>query len=236
MSSKAPPAPNYAESSREAIKADIDNLPIRYQTELEYRPKFDALDAEQAARTASALAKAQYENELAYGPKFLDQAMANLEKVDPEGIAARRKMSDIVMQDVSAGSSLTPAEAREIEQAYRGAQTARGNILSPAAAVAETIGKGQYGQQLKQQRLANLGSFISGTSPQGQFGLISQAQQGAAPFNPRTNSVIDNAGVQSAAQAIYGAKQQTYQAALSKPNPWAQGLGAAAGIAGAMMI
>jgi len=228
--------PNMTESTKEAYNAELQLLPLRYQTELQYRPKFDELDAAQAARTASALAKAQYDNELEYGPKFLDQALANLERADPEGQAARRLMAEMVTNDAKLGGALSDSELRDVEQGVRKAQAARGNVGGPANAYSEVLAKNTASNARKQQRLANLGSFLAGTSPQAQFGQVSQAQQGAAPFNPVVNSAVDMAGVRSGAQSIYGAQAQAQQAALSRPNPWAQALGAGVGILGAAMI
>lgn len=79
-----------------------------------------------------------------------------------------------------------------------------------------------------QQDMSNIGSFLSGQTPQAQFQQLSGAQQGSAPISraPAAPQANPNAGAQGAANSLTAAGQQ-YQQAAQTPNPWFTGLGMA---------
>jgi hypothetical protein len=78
-----------------------------------------------------------------------------------------------------------------------------------------------------QQSLSNLGAFTNNQTPEAQFGQLSGAQSGAAPFNPvnyTTPATVDTGAArygQSYANAQYG--QQAQQAEATS-NPYLSGL------------
>jgi hypothetical protein len=171
---------------------------------------------ESADKTAGAMLAVQQK----YGPEFIAQRLKELELSDPEGFKLRKDMGVKVAAELEQGYKLAPGMREEVEQATRAAQAARGNVLGAAPAAAEAMEVGNAGFRLWQQRLANASSFLSGTTPVAQFGQISGGQAGAAPFAPQNITagigVNQNAGQQGAQFA-----QQSYNAQLSAPNPWA---------------
>jgi hypothetical protein len=110
---------------------------------------------------------------------------------------------------------------REVTEAEQAAQTARGNVLGSGAAAAEALSTGDAAWRMRQQRLANAASFLSGTTPVAQFGQISGAQQGASPFNPMGIQsgvgLNPNAGAQGQQFAMNSYNQQMNYAANQQP-------------------
>jgi hypothetical protein len=174
-----------------------------------------------------------------YGEGFADEALKGLEKADPKGFAARRKLAETVLGDLELGSDLSPEEESMVEDQMRGAQAARGNIMGPAASAKEVLAKSEMGQKLKQQRMSNASSYVFGSPLTAQYQTLQGAQQGAAPYQP-TNFVPGmglnaNAGAQGTQFAsnvfgtqagIYGT-QTGYQIAANQQNaaanPWLMG-------------
>lgn len=210
-----------------------------------------------------------------YGSDFVKQRLADLQRADPQGYAARKelfdkiladsekaapnaKMSsdlqDLVNQQLANGGRLTTgpnSETEQVQQAVRGNQIASGIFLGNAPATQEATAVEQAGENKRsqvqgaasrylaagispddiqyrqiQQSLANLGAFISGQTPEAQFGSLSGAQNGAAPFtapyqNPAhidTNSALE--GINNANQIYSG----NVNWAQTQTNPWLAGL------------
>ena len=87
-----------------------------------------------------------------YNPEFRQQYQAQQ--------GALGLLGQNVTRELNAGYELGPALGREVEQAVRGAQTARGNILGAAPTAQEAFGKGQAALNLYQQRLGNYNQFL----------------------------------------------------------------------------
>lgn len=222
-----PKAPDYGQASREAIEAEIANLPARYNTELKYQPLFAQLETEQAASTARTMAETLLGINRDLGPEYTQLALDQLEQSNPEGMALRRRMFGIANDELDNLGHLTDAERREAEQSVRKAQASRGNVLGDGAAFVEAMEVGDAGYRKKQQQLATAGAIMSGQTPTAQFSDISGAQQGAAPFMPvSTGAVLNpNTGANGAnfAANIYSTQAQT-------ANPWMEALGTGLGI------
>lgn len=163
-----------------------------------------------------------------------------------------RALQDRVMADLEGAGTLDPSVSKEISQQVLGGQVARGNYLGNAAASQEagalvSAGEAQRAQRQaqamafltgalspddaamreRQQGMANLGAFIAGETPVAQFGQLSGAQGGAAPFNGSAPGVgLDpNAGWMGVQQQL-----ARYEAQGNQVNPWIAGL--AGGIQG----
>ncbi len=206
-----------------------------------------------------------------FGPKFVEQRLAELEASDPTGAAMRRQLwdtvrtgaeterdysdaqalQDAVLADLERGGSLDPETERQISQSVMGEQVARGNYLGNAAAAQEGTAIANAGEAERatrqQQALAfltgqvspadaarreglqdmnNLAAFLAGESPTAQFGQLSGAQNGAAPFlpgapMPGTNPMAGWQGVQNQ-QNLWSAQQ-----GAQGVNPWVAGLSGA---------
>ena len=143
-------------------------------------------------------------------------------------------LGESAKEDLARGTELSPDMARQVTQQERAAQAARGNIYGSAPAAAEAMSLGDAGFRMRQQRLANAASFLSGTTPVAQFGQISGAQAGASPFNPMGIQsgigVNPNAGAQGQQWAMNAYNTQMNYAANQQPIG-AQLLGMATGVA-----
>jgi hypothetical protein len=259
-SPKTPPPPDYAAANREGIEADIETLPVRKLIEAAARMGTKATytdpdgnektvdftgfgDIDQTrqqleflAESADTLAEAQISTQEKFGERFIAQRMKELEQSDPLGTKVRKMLGEEAIKDLEAGYGLGDELRSQVEQSVRGAQAARGNILGSAAGQAEAFALGDAAIRLRQQRLANAASFLSGVTPVAQFGAISGAQQGAAAFNPmgiqQGIGINPNAGAQSTQFAMNSYQQQSQNAiAKAQNNPWNTVLGAVGGVA-----
>jgi hypothetical protein len=265
MAPDAPDAPDYSKANRDAIAADISTLPLRKLIESAAKlgksvtytdpstgeqktADFTGFgDADQSLATLDAqikgsdkLAGAALALDQKYGPEYIKQRLAELEISDPVGTALRKKMGTSISTDLDSGYKLAPGMREEVEQATRGAQAARGNILGSAPAAAEAMEVGNAGYRLYQQRLANASAFLSGTTPTAQFGQIAGAQQGATPVAmPQVQQGVGlnaNAGAQGAsfAQQAYGTQSGIYNTQMAN-NPWASFFGQVGGVGTSVM-
>ncbi len=258
-SPKTPDPPDYAAANREAIEADIETLPVRKLIEAAARMGTTATytdadgntktvdftgygDIDQTrdqleflAESADTLAEAQISTQEKFGERFITQRMKELELSDPLGTKVRKMLGEEAVKDLEAGYGLGDELQSQVQQGLRGAQAARGNILGDAAGQAEAFALGDAAIRLRQQRLANAASFLSGVTPVAQFGAISGAQQGAAAFNPmgiqQGIGLNPNAGQMGTQFAMNSYQQQSQNAFNAYDrNPWNSIIGSAAGI------
>ena len=173
--------------------------------------------------------------------------MASLDTPVPE---QARTVQKLLLEEVDKGTELPEETKRQVVQGVRAGQAARGNMLGNAAVAQEgraVAGAGQQQQDTRQQQaltylqsgvspedieyrriqqgMANLGAFLSGTTPTAEFAGLSGAGTGAAPFigggtNPTT--LNPNAAVQGAqnANSMY-ALNSAYE--RTQANPWLAG-------------
>lgn len=154
-----------------------------------------------------------------------------------------------VQEKLNAGQNLTPEEQAMLDKAVQEGGAARGGTsgnvdfsqalttgtagtqraMANAGAGINWLSSGQTPDDItyraEQQDLSNLSNYISGQTPQSQFGELSGAQRGAVPLAqaaplPTTNP---NAGQQGATAGVenYGLG---IQQALNTPNLWMAGL------------
>jgi len=192
-------------------------------------------DLEFAAESADKMAATMLDVQKKYGKDFITQRMEELKAADPTGYEVRQMLGEAAKEDLALGTQLSPEMRNQVEQQERSAQLARGNIYGSAPAAAEAMAVGDAGFRMRQQRLANAASFLSGTTPVSQFGQISGAQGGASPFNPvgiQSGLTLNpNAGSQGQEFAMNTFNQQMNYAANQQPIGM-QLLGMAAGIGG----
>jgi len=193
-------------------------------------------DLDFAAESADKMAATMLEVQQKYGKDFVKQRIEELKAADPTGYEVRQMLGEAAKEDLALGTQLSPEMLNQVQQAERSRQLASGNVFygsAPAAAEAMTVG--DAGFRMRQQRLANAASFLSGTTPVAQFGQISGAQQGAAAFNPmgvQSGLTLNpNAGAQGQQFAMNTYNQQMNYAAQQQPIG-SQLLGMAAGIGG----
>ena len=235
-----PDPPDYAAATREGVEADIDSLPLRKiieaaarqgtkvtYTDMDGKEKtvdftgFGDIDQSRkeldfAEESADRMAKSALNLQQKYGTDFVMQRLKELELSDPQFRKVRDSLGKAALEDVELGYKLAPGMRDEVQQASRAAQMARGNYSGAAPAAEEAFEVGNAAFRLRQQRLANAASYLSGTTPVAQFGQIAGAQQGASPFQPmgiRSGIGLDpNAGARSLglAQGVYNNQFQDY--------------------------
>lgn len=221
---------DYYRAYRDSIGAQIDSLPDILKAEGEYGPLLQALELAAAERGARGMAETMLEIQRDFGPAFLDEAMKQWEKADPEGAAARRQLAGLVMEDAANAGRLSDPERREVQQAVRGGQLARGNFLGDASTFEEAMMTGEAAWRRRQQAISNLSGFLAGPTPQQGMAQLPGATGGAAPVMPLTGpGVIDRGAAAGGASTIYGGQAALANARLNQPNPWMQGLGMLAG-------
>jgi hypothetical protein len=167
---------------------------------------------------------------------------------DPDANAESLQAS--IMQELSQGGQLPNTVSHDVSQGVLGRQVARGNFLGNAAASQEAGALADASTQYKtdrqnralamlssgstpediayrkaQQSMANLSSFMRGETPTTQFGQLSAASNGAAPFQGYQSQNYSNPN--AIGQAMNYASQtygvQMNQAA-QQANPWLAGL------------
>ena len=173
----------------------------------------DATRAEMdfAVEAADKMAASMLDVQKKYGEDFVRQRKKELDASDPTGAAVREELGRSALDDLKRGYELDPGMRREVTEAEQAGQLARGNILGSGAAAAEALSVGDAAYRMRQQRLANAASFLSGATPVAQFGQLSGAQQGASPFNPM--------GIQAGLALNPNAGAQGQQFAMNTYNP-----------------
>lgn len=167
---------------------------------------------------------------------------------------AAAALQEELLSDLQRGGRLPDSVATRVSQEVLGGQVARGNWLGNAPGQQEAgavagaseawkndrqqaalqfltsgVSPDDAAQRRDQQGLNNVGSFISGETPQAQFGQVSGAQAGAVPWNnggvqlPGTNP---NAGAQGInfANGLYAGRVDWRNQQVS---PWVAGLSGA---------
>lgn len=110
----------------------------------------------QAAQAASAQRAGDISDVEMYGPR----AIAAFKSASPEQAALLDEFNRQALEDLKAGTTLTPSMQREIEQYTRQGQSARGMGLGPVDVSQEASTLGSAGQQLQAQRRAFAGNVL----------------------------------------------------------------------------
>lgn len=174
--------------------------------------------------------------------------MASLAETPDTSIAQATERA--VMEDLNRGATLDARDARAVQQREL-ARTTRGGVYlgaAPArreAGVMDAAGQAKLAERQqralaflssggtaediefrdRQQKLANLSSFLSGTTPQAQFSQLSGAQNQAVPFTGMgpMGGTVDRTGDAQAFNARLYTTQVNW--AQEQVNPYAAGLG-----------
>lgn len=174
QSAPPPAAPNYGESMRDILKAQIDLAPQVFNVESQYQPQYQALqDRMQAQSAKSQLALYQqlqpsYSNleeqynaatQAAQTRALQQRAPAYIQAFQQaQGTAGINQALQNYAQEKLAGlqangSALSPEEQRTLDQESRAAFAARGTALGPQSSLAEVLNRYNYRQAREQQML-----------------------------------------------------------------------------------
>jgi hypothetical protein len=216
---QAPAAPNYQESMRSILKAQVEMAPEVYAKELEFQPKYQALQdriAAQAAESQIALYRglqpAYSQLEEAY---MKDQQAAQLRGLqgrapgyvqafqEAQGVGGiNQALQQYTQQKLGGlqanGAMLSPEEQRTLDQQARAGYAARGTALGGQSNLAEVMNR-YNARQAREQQLVALGTGLGGYF----------AQQSAPALKSfyQQPMYADAFGGQSAQNAMMGQQQ-----------------------------
>ncbi len=174
--------------------------------------------------------------------QLFDRILADVEK-NPDRPLADDLQAQIV-DSLHQGAKLDSRETEQVQQDVRGKQLHSGIYLGNAAASEEANAVVGAGEQMRdereqqalafqtagvspedveyrriQQGLSNLGSFVNGQTPTAQFGSLSGAGNGAAPFTT-TGGVNQSTNPNAGLAGIVDANNK-YAFQASQISPWA---------------
>jgi hypothetical protein len=178
----APAAPNYQESMRSILQAQIDLAPQVYASEAQYQPKYQALQdqiAQQAATSQINLYKqlqpsySQLEED--YMKSQQGAQLRGLQERAPGYIQAfqqaqgvggiNQALQQYTQQKLGGlqanGTNLSPEEQRTLDQQVRAGYAARGTALGGQSNLAEVMNR-YNARQAREQQLVALGTGLGG--------------------------------------------------------------------------
>ena len=162
----------------------------------------------------------------------------DFQRLGPEYVAALRQnnpllaaLYDRAQADFALGDQLNPFQQRQVQQAVRAGQSARGLGLGPVDVYEEALRTGEFGQQLQQQRFQQAGAA------QGLYGDIFQATVGRpalapAPQGANINAPNNNIGIEDYLSMGINFQTQDQNAAAAKRAQQMQLIGAGIGAIG----
>lgn len=226
--------------------ADIQSKLARQTADIESElgKKYGVQFAEEARREAEladpqGTAARKMENEL------IQQELANPRPINPLSTTLESQIDD----QLKAGRGLDPMSRDLLDQAVARANLDRSGRTS-AGDIATSLSTGNEGQarlnaaegkaqsflssgsspediayRREQQRLADLGAFVGGRTPESQFQNLSGASQGAAPFTPaQPGPTMPGGSAQQGNAYSVAGYQANVNAANNQVNPWMAGL------------
>lgn len=179
---QAPAAPNYQESMRSILQAQVEMAPKVYESELIYQPKYQALQdqiAKQAAESQIALYRGLQPAYSALEEDYMKSQQAaqlrGLQERAPGYVQAfqeaqgvggiNRALQQYTQQKLGGlqanGAMLSPEEQRSIEQQTRAGYAARGTMLGGQSNLAEVLNR-YNARQAREQQLVALGTGLGG--------------------------------------------------------------------------
>ena len=144
-----------------------DTLRNELETELEFGDRFAQQQLDHARQFEPQFAELFNQIGIDSLEQFGPELRRLEEELRPDDAQLRNALSNQVLQELNLGGRLTPEQNRDLEQAIRGAQTARGTAFGNSAVAAEAITKGQFAENLKASRkkaAADLLALNSSTS------------------------------------------------------------------------
>jgi hypothetical protein len=178
----APAAPNYQESMRSILQAQVEMAPQVYASEAQYQPKYQALQDQIARQAAQSQIGMYRELQPAYSQLEEDymksQQAAQLRGLQErapgyvqafqqaQGVAdINNALQQYAQQKLTAlrdnGTDLSPEEQRMVEQQARAGFAARGTALGGQSNLAEVFNR-YNARQAREQQLVALGTGLGG--------------------------------------------------------------------------
>lgn len=176
MDVDAPPARDYAQETRDTLKAQVELAPERYRAEATYGPKYTDLAGSNIRRlllgsdstpgllatlreVSPSLQSLQSDSELAQRTRDISsvealggRAVQALRNADPQQAALLNALNQDAQSGLAAGSALTEAESGQMAQNIRASQAARGFGMGLPDSVLEAYTLGDRGRQIQNER------------------------------------------------------------------------------------
>lgn len=167
---EAPEARNYAKETEDTLRAQVKLAPELYAAEERFRGKYAQLDVDIAKRISPQLLdiyeqtqprlaamdrqtlSAQREGDISDIERLGPRARDAMRAADPEKAALMDELNQQALSDLKLGGRLNAGEQRQISQAARGAQAARGFGYGINDAAIESWAQLQGGTQRKRER------------------------------------------------------------------------------------
>ena len=167
---KAPPPRDYGGEMRDTLQAQIDLAPQLYGAEEQYRGKYAQLDLDIAKQMTpqlldlyetsqtrlGAMDREQLDfqrgSDIAAIEKYGGRAREALDAANPEQAALLQELNQQALSDLRLGGQLNAGEQRQLSQAARGAQAARGFGYGINDAAIESWAQLQGSEQKRRQR------------------------------------------------------------------------------------
>ena len=167
---KAPPPRDYGKETRATLQAQIDLAPQLYGAEEKFRGKFAQLDMDIAQQITpqlldlyetsqtrlGAMDREQLDlqrgSDIAAIEKYGGRAREALDAANPEQAALLQELNQQALSDLRLGGQLNAGEQRQLSQAARGAQAARGFGYGINDAAIESWAQLQGSEQKRRQR------------------------------------------------------------------------------------
>ncbi len=228
---QAPAAPDYKESMRSILQAQIDLAPQVYASEEIYQPKYQALQD----RIASQAARSQIEMYQGLQPQYsdLEEAyMRDQQEAQLRGLQERapgyvqafqeaqgvgginRALQQYTQQKLAGlqadGTNISPQEQRAIEQQTRAGYAARGTSLGGQSNLAEVLNR-YNARQAREQQLVALGTGLGGYFQQQAAPALTSFYQQPMYAGSFGGSAVQNAmmGQQQAGPQYFNPESQT---------------------------
>lgn len=219
---KIPGAPNLKKLFKQGVGLNSQYMPKWLQNELRYRTSQDPQRIQE-----------QQGLQDRFGPKQYQQMLEGFKALDPTFYKNREQLGTAVSGDLAKGTQLTPAQRDEIEQNVLRSQARTGNIAGSAANLADAYTVGSKGLELYQQRLGNMGNYLSQPS-------MASLASSVPPVSPDRSFAYENpnAGWQMVNAGMQNYQNQVGAAAGNAPqggNPWMSAIGSVAQVAGPMI-
>jgi hypothetical protein len=179
---QAPAAPNYQESMRSILQAQIDLAPQVYASEATYQPQYQALQDQIAKQAATSQINLYRELQPQYS-QLEEDYMKSQQAAQLRGLQERapgyvqafqeaqgvgginRALQQYTQQKLGAlqadGTMISPQEQRAIEQQTRAGYATRGTALGAQSNLAEVLNR-YNARQAREQQLVALGTGLGG--------------------------------------------------------------------------
>lgn len=207
-----PAAPNLKQLFKQGVGLNSKFMPKWLRNEMRYRSSEDPRRIQH-----------QQDLQAQFGPRQYQQMLEGFKALDPTFYKNREQLGTQVSTDLAKGTQLTPAQRDEIEQNVLRSQARTGNIAGSAANLADAYTVGSKGLELYQQRLGNMGQYLSMPTMAAQAGATPPVSpdRSFAYENPNAGWQMVNAGMQNYQNQL----GQATAGQGSGGNPWMSAIG-----------